>query len=200
MVATLSRPEVHAQTLCTDCTAVGNTNWVLDPYQAQGSTSPTTALDTRITIGTTLNPTGYYTTINEGCQTPDIFTYQDNVFDGSEFIQFVLGVGITPSTASCFTIEWQPAGMAKVYDYYAVNIPEKYTVDFLNTGNVLDFIVKGAAGQLSNEEINITSASLELNGATLATITPSQVLSQSTGQPIGETDGPMYTTTRPSKI
>jgi hypothetical protein len=170
-----------------------NSNYNFYAYQSSSTSYPTARFDTTVNIQSSLSATGYFTGATEGCSANDLWTYQNNFFDSSgEFIQEVLAVGLTQNTPSCFTIEWGPPGTTQVYNYEATMIPATYTPDFENAGNSLDFSIQGAAGQLPNNEINITSFNLLLNGAQVAILTPSQMLNYSTGQLLNGADGPVF--------
>jgi hypothetical protein len=190
--------------LCTNMGLLGNSNYNMFPYKAASSSYPTAKFSTSIAITQSLNASGYFTGELEGCTADDSFTYQNNIFDNpsGEAIQEVLAVGLTPTTPSCWNIEWDPAGETQVYVYQAEMIPAAYTPSFESAGNTLNFIVSGTSGKLPNGEINITSFSLTLNGNTIATIAPSQMICGAlnpnppctVGDPVGNTLGPIYYT------
>jgi hypothetical protein len=185
-----------AQT-CTNCTPVGfgNSNYNLYPYAASGSQYPPASLDVGVLINSTFSATGYFTGATEGCTADGQWTYQNNFFDPSgEFIQEVLAIGLTSATPSCFTVEWGPAGTTQVYNYMAVELPSVYTPDLQSAGNRLDFVVQGVSGTLPSGEVNVTAFDLYLNSQLVGTLTPSQMLNYSTGQPLNGADGPVFYT------
>ena len=189
---------VFGQT-CTNCTPVGfaNSNYNLYPFQSSASSYPSSQLDIGVQINQTFNAVGYFTGATLGCTANGQWTYQNNFFDPSgEFIQEVLAIGVTPTTPSCFTIEWGPAGTTQVYNYMAVEIPPTYTPSFQTAGNRLDFVVQGTSGVLPNGETNITSFNLYLNNQLAGTLLPSQMLNYTTGQPLNGADGPVFYTSQ----
>lgn len=190
--------------LCTNMGVLGNSNYNVFPFQAQAASYPTVRFDTTVSITQTMNASDYFTGELEGCTADDSFTYQNNIFDNpsGEGIQEVLAVGLTPTTPSCWNIEWDPAGQTQVYVYQAAMLLPSYTPLFEQAGNSLDFVVSGTSGQLTNGEINITSFSLLLNGIQIADIQPSQMICGAlnpsppctVGQPVGNSLGPIFYT------
>src|SRR5579864_4011469 len=183
---------------CTNCTPLGfgNSNYNLYPFQSSSSSYPSSALDVGVQINQTFSTVGYLTGATLGCSANGGWTYQNNFFDPSgEFIQEVLAIGLTPTTPSCFTIEWGPPGTTQVYNYMAVEIPAVYTPSFQTAGNRLDFVVQGVAGVLPNGELNITAFNLYLNSQLTGTLAPAQMLNYTTGQPLNGADGPVFYTT-----